>query len=208
MTGERGTAVLIAVLLALLLGAVAAAILSITSMETLIAASFRHSREAAYGAEAGLERALHDLASTADWSLVLFPPPGNVASTFADGQTRPRAPDGRVLDLAALTAERQAESDAQDGPGAFGADSPQWRLHAHAPLGALLPPGRPALPLYVVVWVADDELDGDGDPGADANGRLRVWATAFGTAAARRRVEALVAKTTTGELQVLSWNGQ
>ena len=71
--------------------------------------------------------------------------------------------------------------------------------------------GRPAagrrlnLPLYLVVWVADDESDADGDPGADANRRILVWATAFGSAGARRSVELRIAKTDAGDLQLLGW---
>src|SRR5512134_1341344 len=122
---ERGVAVLIALLMALLIGAVAAALVALTTTETLISASFRQGREAAYGAEAALERALHDLAPMADWSPVLVAPPANLTSSFDDGDVKPRGPDGRTLDLARLTAERQSESDSRDGPALFGADSPR-----------------------------------------------------------------------------------
>ena len=62
-----------------------------------------------------------------------------------------------------------------------------------------------SLPLYLVVWVADDESDADGDPATDANRRILVWATAFGSAGARRSVELRIAKTDAGDLQVLGW---
>ena len=157
--------------IAVLLGAIAAALVALTTTETSISLSFRHAQEASHGAEAALERALHDLAAMGDWSAALATPPANVTSTFDDGETVPRTPAGRSLDLARLTAERQAESDARAGPDVFGADSPEWRLFAHAPLRALLAGPGLDLPLYLVVWVADDEWDGDGDPAVDSNAR-------------------------------------
>lgn len=205
---ERGVAVLMALLMALLIGAVAAALVALTTTETLISASFRQGREAAYGAEAALERALHDLAAMPDWSSVLFAPPANITSSFDDGEDRPRGPDGRTLDLARLTADRQRDSDLHDGPAIFGADSPQWRLFAHGPPRSLLPLPGLDLPLYLVVWVADDESDGDGDPTVDRNGRLLVRAVAFGAGGARRSAEALVARTDAGDLQLLAWRDE
>jgi hypothetical protein len=129
----------------------------------------------------------------------------SLTSSFDDGEALPRAPGGRTLDLAALTAERQRESDQRDGPAVFGADSPEWRLFAHAPLSALLAAPGLDLPLYLVVWIADDESDGDGDPAVDRNGRILVWAVAFGAGGARRSVEARVGRTSGGELQLLGW---
>jgi hypothetical protein len=137
----------------------------------------------------------------------LVAPPDNLVSEFDDGSAVARTPDGRALDLAALTAERQRESDQRDGPAIFGADSPQWRLFAHASLSALMAAPGLDLPLYLVVWVADDESDGDGDPTVDRNDRILVWAVAFGAGGARRSVEARVGRTGGGDLQLLSWVG-
>ena len=116
-----------------------------------------------------------------------------------------RAPQrAQSLDLARLTAERQAESDARAGPDVFGADSPEWRLFAHAPLGALLPGDGFDLPLYLVVWVADDEWDGDGNPAVDSNERILVCAHAFGAGGTERSAEARVGRTGGGDLQILA----
>ena len=205
LDNERGVAVVLALLLALLVGAIAAALVVLTTTETLISASFRHGQESSYGAEAALERALDDLATMPDWSPVLAAAPANVVSSFDDGVASPLAPDGRRLDLARLTADRQRESDVRDGPTVFGADSPRWRLFAHAPLSALLAAPGLDLPLYLVVWVADDELDGDGDPAVNRNGRIVVWAMAFGAGGARRSVEARVGRRDGGDLQLLAW---
>ena len=189
---ERGVAVVMALLMALLVGAIAAALVALDhDRNARSAPAIATGTEASYGAEAALERALHDLATMPDWSPALAAPPGNVTSSFDDGAVAPRAPDGRTLDLVRLTRRRQRASDEHDGPAVFGADSPRWRLYAHA-LGARAPgvseaaPGLD-LPLYLVVWVADDESDGDGDPAVDSNGRILVCAMAFGAGGARRR---------------------
>ena len=204
---EDGAALVIALLVAVLLGGIGAVVISITITETLIAAAYRNSVETSYAADAAFERALTDLASLPDWSLVLLPAPANVQSTFVDGQARPAAPDGRRLDVDALTQARQAESDARYGPAIFHADAPQWRLFAQSPLSALLPAGAPAQPAYLLVWVADDGLDGDGDPALDSNSTVLVFAEAYGSAGARRSVEAAVGRSAAGTLTLLSWRG-
>jgi hypothetical protein len=193
--------------MALLVGAIATVLVTLTTTEMLIAASYRHGQEASYGAEAALERGLHDLAAMPDWSPVLSAPPTNVTSDFDDGEVTPRAPDGRTLDLTRLTAERQRASDEHYGPA--GADSPRWRLYAHASVRALLasPEAAPGLnlPLYFIVWVADDESDGDGNPAIDSNGQILVCAMAVGAGGARRSTEARVARTDDGELRLMVW---
>ena len=202
---DRGIAVVIALLMMVLLGALAAALVALTTTETLVSASFRRSLEVAHGAEAALERGLHDLSAMSDWSLALAMPPANVTSSFDDGETTPRGPDGRMLDLTRLTANHQRASDARRGQAIFGADNPEWRLFAHAPLRALLAQPGPDLPLYLAVWIADDESDGDGNPSVDANGRILVGAVAFGTGGARGMVEARIERADSGELRLLAW---
>ena len=204
LANDHGIAVVIALLLALLFGAIAAALVTLTTTESSISLSFRQTQEASHAAEAALERALHDLAAMGDWSAALAVPPGNVTSTFDDGLAVPRSPAGQSLDLARLTADRQVESDARAGPDVFGADSPEWRLFAHAPLGALLPGDGFDLPLYLVVWVADDEWDGDGNPAVDSNERILVRAHAFGAGGTERSAEAKVGRTGGGDLQILA----
>jgi hypothetical protein len=205
VNNERGIAVVIALLTMVLLGALAAALVTLTTIETLVSASFRRSLEVAHGAEAALERGLHDLATMPDWSPALSAPPANVTSSFDDGETTPRAPDGRLLDLTGLTADRQRASDARAGPAIFGANGPEWRLFAHAPLRALLAEPGPALPLYLAVWIADDESDGDGNPALDSNGRILVWSVAFGSGGTRGAIEARIERASGGALRLLSW---
>jgi hypothetical protein len=202
---ERGAAVVMALLMAVLVGAIAAALVTLTTTETLISASFRQAYEASYAAEAALERGLHDLATMPDWSLTLTAPPANLTSSFSDGESRPIVPDGRALDLARLTSDRQRESDERDGPSVFGSDSPQWRLFGHDSPRALLPGPGLDLPLYLVVWVADDESDGDGNPEVDSNGRILVAAVALGAGGARQSIEARIARADLGQIRVLAW---
>lgn len=202
---ESGAALLITLLMMLLLAATAAALVSVSSIETLLGAAQRHAQETASAADAALERALHDLGTLSDWSPVLSAPPANVMSSFVDGRLAAAAPDGRTLDLARLTADRQRDSDLHYGPLIFGADSPQWRLYAHAPFADVLPAGAAAPPAYLLVWVADDGGDGDGDPTVDANGRLLVHAEAYGSGGARRAVEAAISRFGGSALQVVAW---
>jgi hypothetical protein len=201
-SGEKGAALIIALLVAVLLGALAAGAITIAMTDTLIADSHRAAHEAACASEAALDRALHDLAALADWSLALAPPPANVVSTFNDGRTVASAPDGRRLDLIRLTVDRQADSDSRDGPFLAPADRPQWRLYAHAPIADLPVDGPAGPPAYLIVWVADD-ADGDGDPLADGNSQVLVRAEAYGIGA-RRGVEAAIRRGPGAVVQVLA----
>ena len=202
---ECGAAVVIALLLTIVLALLGAGLLTLANTESLIAASYRHGQEAAYGAEAALERALADLSLMADWSGVLAAPPANLMSTFDDGLSGVRLPDGKVVSLGALTAERQRDSDAVAGPAVYQADSPRWRLFAHAPIQDLDPAPASGTPLYLIVWVGDDGADGDGDPAVDANGRIQVHAEAFGAAGARRAAAALIERSENGVIRMISW---
>jgi hypothetical protein len=201
---EKGAALLIAILTTLLLAAMAASLVYVSTTETLISSAFRHGAEASNAADAALERALLDLDLLGSWSAAILPSPANVVSSFADGRTQFVAPDGRRFDLGQLTAQRQRESDATYGSQAFGADSPQWRLYAHAPLSEVLPPASVCQPAYLIVWVADDGWDADGNPSLDSNGRVLIHAEAYGGGGARRAVEASVGRARGGWLQVLT----
>ena len=201
---ERGAAVIMALLVMVLLATIGAALVTLTMTEVLIASSHRHGLEAANGAEAALERAFGDLATMLDWSSTLAAPPGNAVATFSDTATVATAPDGRRLDLAVLTAERQRESDLVEGPGVFGADAPQWRLFGHTSSERLY--GRnDDPPLYLVIWVADDGWDGDGATDRDANGTIVLYAQAFGSRGARRAVQASIRRSADGALELRTW---
>ena len=55
-----------------------------------------------------------------------------------------------------------------------------------------LPAGRTFPPAYLLVWVADDGEDGDGDAARDSNSRVMLRVEAYGAAGAHRSIEAVV----------------
>ena len=129
-----------------------------------------------------------------DWTTMLVAAASGAASAFNDGATNPAIGDRSTIDLAAETRRVQTGSDSLYGDVAANPDSPAWRLVAHGPVTDLVPGGVADAPLYLAAWIADDPSDGDRNPGADANGRLMIRATAFGSGGARRSVEATVAR--------------
>ena len=206
MKGERGAALLIVLLTALLLSALALALVMASIGEALASGNARASRAAFYAADAGIERVLPDLQQAPDWDLVLS---GVVTSGFTDGPTGgARAIPGGgtvVLDEVVNLAncgERNACDEAsltaitEERP--WGVDNPRWRLFAWGPF-----PGHPGEEpsAYLVVLVGDDPLDGDHDPGRDGRGASRgrgvllVRAQAYGSGGASRVIEATVART-------------
>jgi hypothetical protein len=195
---------LVALLFAALLAAIASSLIVVSTTETVIAGGYRTAQELLYAAEAALERAFCELSLIPDWRFLLAPPPANVVASFSDTQAAPRAPDGRVLDLARLTLVRQTQSDAAYGP-AFGADTPQWRLFAHARLQDLVGSDLSTPPAYTLIWVSDDGADGDGDPGRDSNERVWVRGEAYGAAGSRRSIEATVGRADNGAVRLLTW---
>ena len=201
---DDGAAVIVALLTTMLLAGVGAMLITIATTETLISGALRHSEEAAYAAESAFDRALHDLDAIPDWSAVLPPPPANLKSPVSDGQETALAPDGRTLNLQQLTTSRQAVSLQSSGPTVFGPDAPVWRLFAHAQFSSILPTGTAAPGAYLVVWLADDGWDGDGEISADSNGRLLLHAEAFGAHGAHRIVSGAIERDADGVLQVLT----
>src|SRR6188472_2401357 len=107
---ERGAALLMALITAALITAIATTMVMSSSTDLLITGSHRASAETMYAAEAAAQRAIGELATIADWNTVLASPPGNVLSSFDDGQTTIAAADGRSLSVAGLTTARQAMS--------------------------------------------------------------------------------------------------
>jgi hypothetical protein len=183
---DPGAALLIVLLATMLIGALAAAAIVLSTADSSVSLNFRATEEAVAAADAAVNRALAELEAAPDWTTVLA---GGLAG-FSDGNSRPLAPDGHALDLANLTAARQADSDSTYGAG--NPDAPRWRLFAHKPLADVVEDASVPGIAYVIVWVADDPADGDGNPGRDANGRLLVHADAYGLAGSRREAEALV----------------
>ena len=95
---------------------------------------------------------------------------------LAPGTLSPVLPWGGVLDLRAVTSRVQAGADSDAVPG----DRSIWRLYGATSLASLVPEAVGGSPCFLAVWVADNPVDGDGDPSADTNGMLLLRAAAFG----------------------------
>jgi hypothetical protein len=199
---ESGGALVMALLLLVLAGVVGGALALSLASEQLIAAHHHTAAELRLAADAGLARAQAEIARLASWSDVLQ---GRVLSSCRDSTLQPRQADGRMLDLAGLTAVLQRTTDVL---APWGADNPRWRLFAYGPLDLVTgaaPDGR--VTPYVVVWVADDQADGDGDALTDANGTVWLRAEAFGLGPARAALEATIHRPAPypSALRVVSW---
>jgi len=212
LANARGAALLLVITLVLLLAAVGAAVSVASRTEILISASFRQGREAVYAAEGAVARAARDLALLPDWNVVLS---GAVRSPFTDGvATSPRGlPGGDTITLCcgalSLTGEVQQRAF---GGRSWGDDTPLWQMFAWGPVSAWSAGSPIDSRLYVVVWVADDPDDGDGDPTVDSNGILGLYAHALGPRGARRVLDALIRRAPAADegpppprVRILSW---
>lgn len=184
---ERGAALIITLLATMLLTALGLALVLTTTTETMITANYRVAQEALYAADAGLERSIQDLLRVSSWNSVLA---GATKSGFIDNGASVM-PDGTQANIVALTTNLQADSDADYGASP---NRPVWRLFAHAHLSDLLLTGTVTARDYVVVWVADDPAETDGDPLTETNGILMVRAEAFGEGGSHKVVEATVSR--------------
>jgi hypothetical protein len=169
-----------------LLATLSAAAVLVVMTESLASANHGAAQQALYAADAALEQTLSEVRA-ADWRSL---PGVGVSARLWDGSLTPRAPDGTVLDLAQLATARQAESDAAFG---ISPDRPVWRLFGHAPFSDLAPAGEVVPPAYLLVWMADDGDEGDGDSRRDSNDVLMVRVEAFGASHAHRSIEATLA---------------
>jgi hypothetical protein len=208
--GDRGAALITALMAMLLLTALGLALVLSTTTEMMIAGNYRNGQEALYAAEAGIERSMQDLVAVPDWSAI---PAGNMTSGFIDGPPGgPRTlPDGATLDLTEATnlatcgkISECSPVDTNAGPDdhPWGQDNPRWHLYAYGPINRLLPTGTLNSLMYVVVWVGIGQSEGGndqtGDGKAQANpGRevMAIRAEAFGPSGSRRVVEVTVART-------------
>ena len=203
---EGGIAIVLVLLAAALLSAVGLGLSLSSALARLSAANYAESVALLNASESAIELAARELAGL-DFDDVLS---GARTSTLVDGAPGPRAIAGGVaFDLQELTNQltcgREAPCDegqvrqiVADRP--WGDNNARWRLFLHQPLD---PPSlpRPAPSIYVVVWIADDAREADGDPandgaGADREGRyiVRARAEAFGPRGGRRAIEAELAR--------------
>lgn len=231
-SGESGIALVVALMTIVLMMALGAALVLITSSETMIAANFQVGHEAFYAADAAFERALADLPALPDWTSVLS---GGAQSSFTDGlPAGPRTlTDGSTIDLAELTniancqkptpcSSADIVATTSDRP--WGANNPRWTLYAYGKLADSLGTASISSPFYVIVFVGDDPSENDNDPLTDGAsvgglpnpglGLLSLRAEAFGPRNAHRIIEATVVRRVAvpagpggggTDLRVLSW---
>ena len=140
-------------------GRLGAALVVMTSSESIIAANFRTRSEGLYAADAALERVLGELGTVPDWTPLLG---GAVQSAFVDGPPiGDRAlPDGSTIDLARLLAMLNCGTITACSDGAmnqvtrdrpWGPNNPRWQLYGYGRLSDLMPTASVNSPYYVVV---------------------------------------------------------
>jgi hypothetical protein len=198
---DRGSALILVLIAAGLLAALGVGLVMLGSTDGMIATNFRTTGEALYAADAAAERAIQDLVLVANWSDSLS---GTVPSTFVDGTLTPTLASNQPLDLIALTADLQRQSDAS---ASWGPNNPRWRLFAYGPLSQLTGTGLIPSSAYLVSWIADDPAETDGDPMSDGNRTVMLRARAYGLFGSTRGVDVALARTGPGRagVRVLSW---
>jgi hypothetical protein len=203
-SSEAGVALLVVIIGLALFLAVAAALVLMASMEIRMAGAERARHAVRGAAEVALERALQEVAIAADLNEILA---GSVRSGVAGADLSPQVGGWGALDLSALTDGLQRDATAAN---AWGADGQVWRLFGYASLDVLLDAagagtsGITDAAFYTIAWVSDDPADGDGNPSADANGRVMVRAEAFGPFRSRQTLVATVRRQG-GSLELISW---
>ena len=200
-TRDDGSALILALLAAVLLASLGAGLVLLGSTEGTIAANFRAGVEMRYAAEAAAERAVQDLLRVDNWSESLS---GAVPSTLVDGTLAPMLASGQSLDLVAMTTNLQRQTDQVSS---WGPNNPQWRLFLYGPLSGITGTGMVQSPAYLVAWVADDPAETDGNPVADSNARITVLARSVGFFHSTRLVEVTMARESPGPagVRILSW---
>jgi len=185
----------------LLLTALAAAVVMMSSTEVKIAGNYNNGQETLYAADAAVERVVQDLLLIPRWNDILA---GTTKSALLDGSatTAKSIPGGSTVLLCcsatSATGQLQALSDAS---GAWGLNNPSWKLFAYAPLKDMLPDNDIDSSSYVAVWIADDPAETDDDPLADTNGTISLHAEAYGPTGAHKVIEVTVARTSGTEIE-------
>jgi hypothetical protein len=186
--GERGMALLLALVLLCLVAALGSALVGLATTERAMAGNQAWSVRARYGADALAERVVLDLASAPDWTGVLS---GAPLSSFFDPGAATGTPGLDPVDVAALTSGLQ---EATEAASIVGADTPVWRFVAAGTVAELTGLSRAGPPVFLAAWVADDAADGDAAPAADANGVVQIRAEAFGSDGLRQGVQITLRK--------------
>ena len=186
---EHGAALICALMGMTILMALGAALVAITSTETIIAGNFRNSTQAFYAAEAAAELAVAELRTRTHWIGVVE---GTERSQFIDG-----APGGvRGLPTDAPVDLTAVVNIANCGAPAPCVDAARWQLFAYGPLRALAPSGASDLPFYIVALVSGGQTE-SGAP------LVTIRGEAFGPSGAYQALEVTLSRTDAGEAVVV-----
>ena len=213
---ERGSALVISLMAMMLLSALGLALVLTTTTETKIAGNYTSSQEALYAADAAIERTVQDVLTVADWNAMLA---GTARSAFVDGgpSGSRTIPGGFTFDLGEATnlmncgktsgcTDTEMNTSTADRP--WGTNNPRWQLYAYGPVNNLLPAATLNSNLYLVVWVADDPSETDGDPTKDGNvatnpgmGVITLRAAAYGAGGVNRMIDVTLSRTDSTEIE-------
>ena len=172
-----------AFLLTLVLGSLLAGAAMVAAVERQTAAAYQASLALRNAAQGGVVLAARELQGR-DWAPVLA----------GAGSSQWRGPLATAVDVPSLSAAVQHETM---WAGAHGADTPVWRLFTQAAWQDVA--GHPARG-DLIVWVADDWEERDGDSAVDTNGMVLVRALAV-DGAARAWTEALCRREPDGRVR-------
>jgi Tfp pilus assembly protein PilX len=186
---ERGAALIFALMGMTVLMALGAALVLMTSTETIIAGNFRIGRQAFYAAEAAAELAVAELRTSANWIGIVE---GAEVSRFVDGAPAgPRTlPTDAPVDLTAILNLANCSAPAPC------TGAPRWQLFAYGALRDLAAQGLADSPFYIVALVSGGQTS-SGEP------LVTIRAEAFGPRGAHQAVEITVSRTPSGEVVVL-----
>lgn len=205
---------LVAVMGLLIMSAAGLALILATSTETMIARNFSEGTAAMYAAEAVAVKGLADLALESNWTEVVG---GSVRASFFDGSGAgmKTLSDRSTIDLTAIvnawncgkpTTCSDADMDRVSAERPWGDNNPRWRVYA---CGSLADLALSASPFYVVLLVADDALETDGNPLVDGAGPghdvLLLRGEAFGPGGTHSVVELTVARAEDASVRVVKW---
>jgi Tfp pilus assembly protein PilX len=211
---ERGAALIVSLMAMLLLSALGLALVMTTMTETKIAGNYTASQEAMYAADAGIERAMQDVLTVADWNAMLS---GAVKSAFVDGSPGNRTVSGLTFDLneatnlmncskTATCSDSEMNTTTDDRP--WGANNPRWQLYAYGQVNNFLSTGTLNSNFYLVVWVADDPSETDNLPLQDGNtftnpgtGVIQMRAAAYGARGVSRIIDVTLSRTDSTEIE-------
>ncbi len=187
---------MVVLMVLLALSGLTTAIVPLTTTEMAISQDHRRAVQMHYAAESAAEYAIQELAAMADWRAALR---GRLMSQRAAERTL-RLADGTVVDL------RSGNTPTLIRGSGFGRDQPTvpWQLFLSVPFHGFTGQDEGGV-LHVVVWIADDAGDGDGDPLIDVNGTVVLYAACFGPARAQRAVRVTAHRRAVGWVEAVSW---